>query len=120
MPAPKILQWSIYALYSLAPLLAGGQALASAPEQADATGAGDMALFFSEEEMLVSATKHALRISEAPAIANVITAEQIRNMGARDIMDVLRTIPGIGVTRGPYGREEVEDRGLKTTNNAER
>lgn len=103
----KLPHWMPRALACLASLLGATAALGA--------DAGDeMALFFSEGELLVSATKHTQTVGEAPAIANVITAEQIRRMGARDIMDVLRTIPGIGVTRAAYGVEEVEVRGIKT------
>lgn len=40
------------------------------------------------------ATKTAMTVEEAPSIVSVITGEEIQNMGARDILDVLRTIPG--------------------------
>ena len=74
----------------------------------------ELLLFFDEEDLIVTATKHLQKLSEAPAIATVITAEQIRNMGARDIIDVLRLVPGIGVTKGYFGLEEIEVRGIKT------
>ena len=32
---------------------------------------------------------------EAPNVVTVITADEIRNSGARDLMDVLRMVPGI-------------------------
>ncbi len=35
-----------------------------------------------------TATKHLMEARKAPAIATVITADEIRNMGARNIMDV--------------------------------
>ncbi|HEX5054871.1 MAG TPA: TonB-dependent receptor [Gammaproteobacteria bacterium] len=38
-------------------------------------------------------------ISRAPAIASVITAEDIQAMGARDVDDVLSTVPGLHVSR---------------------
>ncbi len=78
--------------------------------------ADDLLLFFEEEEILTLATKQLQSVKEAPAIATVITAEQIRVMGARDIVDVLRRIPGIGMTKGHYGKEEIEVRGIKTIN----
>ena len=76
----------------------------------------EMLLFFEEKDLLVTATKHPQTLRDAPAIASVITADEIRQMGARDLMDVLRRIPGFGVTKGYYGKEEIEVRGLKTTN----
>lgn len=74
----------------------------------------------SLEELLnveiVTATKQAQKISEAPAIVTVITAKQMEEMGARRLADVLYLIPG--VDRGysptgftPYG-EIINFRGL--------
>ncbi|MCP4694448.1 MAG: TonB-dependent receptor plug domain-containing protein, partial [Desulfobacterales bacterium] len=40
------------------------------------------------------ATRFPMASEEAPAIVSVITAEEIRNMGARDMIDILRTVPG--------------------------
>lgn len=45
-------------------------------------------------EIVTVATKTAMTVQEAPSIVSVITGEQIRNMGARNISDVLRTVPG--------------------------
>lgn len=43
------------------------------------------------------ATKTAMTLEEAPSIVSVITGEEIKNMGARNLADVLRTIPGFDV-----------------------
>jgi outer membrane receptor protein involved in Fe transport len=67
---------------------------------------------YRADRMLVSATKHIMDVSKAPAIATVITAEDLRIMGARNILDALATIPGIGISRGPYSVFQVEIRGL--------
>lgn len=40
-------------------------------------------------------SKKALTPRESPGIISVITEEEIRNSGARDLMDVLRLVPGI-------------------------
>ncbi len=40
------------------------------------------------------ATKSKLSSQDAPSIVSVITANEIRNMGARNIVDILKTIPG--------------------------
>lgn len=56
---------------------------------------GDLALFFDPEELYVeSASRMKENASEAPAVVNIITGEQIRSLGARNLMDVLITIPG--------------------------
>jgi len=41
----------------------------------------------------------ALSTRETPSILSVITANDIRQMGARDIIDVLRTVPGFDVAQ---------------------
>ncbi len=58
------------------------------------------------------ATKTDIRIDDAPSIVSVITSKEIEQMGARNLVDVLRTVPGfdsvsainveahIGVVRG--------------------
>ncbi|HJP19520.1 MAG TPA: TonB-dependent receptor [Nitrospinota bacterium] len=56
------------------------------------------------------------RLREAPAIASVITAEQIRNMGARNLMDILKIVPGIGTYMEFVGMQTIDVRGMKTAN----
>jgi len=62
------------------------------------------------------ASKKALTLRESPGIISVITEEEIQSCGARDLIDVLRLVPGfefgvdvesvIGVgTRGIWGHE---------------
>lgn len=53
----------------------------------------------SEMEALVNslisvASKKALSTRETPSIISLITEDEIRNSGARDLMDVLRLVPG--------------------------
>ncbi|MFC1510175.1 TonB-dependent receptor plug domain-containing protein [Candidatus Omnitrophota bacterium] len=61
------------------------------------------------------ATRYLMPLKKAPAIATVITDVEIRNMGARNIMDVLERIPGLGITRSYFSLWEIEIRGLKTS-----
>ncbi|MDQ6963658.1 MAG: TonB-dependent receptor [Mariprofundales bacterium] len=57
--------------------------------------ADELALFFDDNELMVeSASRIRESISEAPAVVNIITAQQIRRLGARNLMDILITIPG--------------------------
>ncbi|MDH3973880.1 MAG: TonB-dependent receptor [Deltaproteobacteria bacterium] len=76
----------------------------------------EMLLFFDERELIITATKQPQNVADAPAIATIITAEDIRRMGARDIMDVLNRVPGMHVFRGYYGKENIEVRGIVTIN----
>lgn len=55
--------------------------------------------FYGSEEMVEIATGIKTQIYKAPAVASVFTAEQIKNMGAMDIDDVLEAVPGLHVSR---------------------
>ena len=74
--------------------------LSTATTQAEEFPGGD---FFGDETfyegvgggVIISATKMPKRLVTAPAIATVIYADQIRNMGARTLIDVLQRMPGI-------------------------
>ncbi|MDM8565725.1 TonB-dependent receptor [Candidatus Halobeggiatoa sp. HSG11] len=46
------------------------------------------------EQMVSVATKTKMTTQEAPAIVSVITGNEIKNMGARNLIDVLETVPG--------------------------
>jgi outer membrane cobalamin receptor len=49
--------------------------------------------FYAEEEVEIASLK-AQPVEEAPGIVSVITSQQIKDMGARDLNDVLKTVPG--------------------------
>ena len=55
--------------------------------------------FYGGEEMIEIATGIKTQIHKAPAVASVFNAEQIKQMGATDIDDVLEAIPGLHVSR---------------------
>ncbi len=55
--------------------------------------------FYGSEEMVAIATGTKTQIYKAPAVASVFTAEQIKNMGATDIDDVLEAVPGLHISR---------------------
>ncbi len=74
--------------------------------------------YYQADRVLMTATKRLMDARKAPAINSVITADEIRNMGARTIFDVLRKVPGIGMGHlvevpGPDSMTEV--RGIMTT-----
>ncbi len=54
------------------------------------------------------------QINKSPGSITVITANEIRDMGARDIMDVLQSVPGISVYRGAYNTR-IQTRGILRT-----
>jgi iron complex outermembrane receptor protein len=73
-------------------------------------------LMFFDEKDLVTATKRATPLRNAPAIATIITAEEIKNMGARNLVDVLKMAPGFGVSINEFGIQMLEVRGIRTAN----
>ncbi|TAK09104.1 MAG: Plug domain-containing protein [Candidatus Manganitrophaceae bacterium] len=88
----------------------------TAAEKGEARIEEEMRFFEQEAHQLSIATKHLQTVREAPAIATVITEQEIRNMGARNLLDILRRVPGFGTTIGHFGRSEFEIRGIKSLN----
>ena len=54
--------------------------------------------YYTTDRVLLSATKHLVESRKAPAINTVITEKEIRNMGARNLFDVLNRIPGLSIS----------------------
>src|SRR5512137_1334288 len=95
----------------------GGPATPSGVQFAQGSPAGkDLSLFFEEQD-LVTATKRPTSLRKAPAIATIITADEIRNMGARNLLDVLKTAPGLGISVNEFGANMIEVRGIRTSIN---
>ncbi|HYS44210.1 MAG TPA: TonB-dependent receptor, partial [Geobacteraceae bacterium] len=72
-------------------------------------------LVFYEEQDLYTATKRATPLRKAPAIATIVAADEIRNMGARNLLDVLKLVPGFGVSINEFGTFMIEVRGIRTS-----
>lgn len=70
---------------------------------------------YRADRLLSVATKRSVPLRKAPAIATVIYGEEIREMGARNFMDVLKLIPGFGVAINEHGVNMIEVRGVQTT-----
>lgn len=60
-----------------------------------------------------TATKTEQTVEEAPAIVTVITSNDIKNMGARELIDVLQFVPGFEVARKNTGEVLIGVRGVK-------
>lgn len=61
----------------------------------------DMALAYGNKATISIATGSKQTLRRAPAVASVVTAEDIANMGATDLDEVLETIAGLHVSRSP-------------------
>ena len=73
---------------------------------------------YGDEEIISIATGSAQPISKAPAVATVITADEIKEMGATDLDEVLETVPGLHVSRRAAGYTPIYTfRGVFATEN---
>jgi iron complex outermembrane receptor protein len=75
--------------------------LISAQEKPDSDV--DFAGLYGDEDYVSIATGSVQPIAKAPAVASVITARQIKAMGARDIDQVLESVPGLHIGRDVIG-----------------
>ena len=69
---------------------------------------------FENIPVVVTASKRPERISQAASIISIITQEDIQQMGARTIMDVLRTIPGIEINKDLNSLSQIAVRGFRS------
>ncbi|MET1253627.1 TonB-dependent receptor plug domain-containing protein [Aliikangiella maris] len=78
----------------------------------------DLADFYGDEEFVSIATGSKKSISKAPAVASVITAKDIRRIGATNLAEVLEQVPGLHVSRsGQNFVPEFWFRGITSTFN---
>ncbi|OQX05411.1 MAG: hypothetical protein BWK80_52225, partial [Desulfobacteraceae bacterium IS3] len=66
------------------------------------------------ETFVITASKMLENIKKTAASITVITDRELKDMGARNLADALRTAPGIGLTQHAVGEWEIESRGIKT------
>jgi outer membrane cobalamin receptor len=102
----------IAALCRSAPALADSGTGAT-PEQ----GIEDTLTLLQAEEKTVTADLRPESEDTAPAVVTVVDRRQIAAMGARTLLDVLRTTTGVDIGRTPLGDDQVTFRG--STNPAE-
>jgi len=74
----------------------------------------DFAGFYGDEDYVSIATGTTQPIAKAPAVASVITASQIRAMGARDIDQVLESVPGLHISLSAIYNPEYLFRGISS------
>ncbi len=59
------------------------------------------AVWFGSGEEVTIATRQETPINKAPSIVTVITGEEIKNLGYRTLIELLRTIPGFEIRKEP-------------------
>lgn len=84
----------------------------STPVMAHAQTEFDAEPVVLDEILVTSASSIATSVQDAPASITVIDQEKTQASGARDVRDVLRTVPGLNLTRGNDGNSNVSFRGL--------
>lgn len=99
-------------------LLVGALVLSSSAF-ADAASSNDdlekeLAYLAAERQVVVTASKMEEHVDKTVATTTVITQSDIQQIGARNLLDVLRLVPGIGITQNQIGLREIEIRGVKT------
>lgn len=57
------------------------------------------AIWFGAGEEVSIATRHETPAGKAPSIVTVITAEEIKNLGYRTFVEILRTVPGFEILK---------------------
>jgi iron complex outermembrane receptor protein len=74
----------------------------------------ELAYLAAERQVVVTASKMEEHVDKTIATTTVITQNDIAQIGARNLLDVLRLVPGIGITQTQFGWREIEVRGVKT------
>ncbi len=64
------------------------------------------------ETYVITASKIWENIKKSAASVTVITAKDIRRMGARNVKEVLRSVPGISFQNDRHGSHDIEVRGI--------
>lgn len=92
--------------------------LSAASTDKDTSEEEELALIYGDKSSISIATGSTQTLRRAPAVATVITAEDIAIMRATDLDQVLETVPGLHVARSPINYEPLYTmRGIYSLNN---
>ena len=78
---------------------------------------GTADLFRLEREVVTVASRYSQTLQEAPSIVSVITENDIKVMGFRNLTDVLRSIPGVYISVSKESRNLAWFRGVISSDN---
>src|SRR3990172_6649415 len=82
-----------------------------------ADGISTEAIWFGFDEEVTIATRHETQVGKAPSIVTVITDEEIKNLGYRTFVEILRTVPGFEILKtGALGDTIPAVRGFASDN----
>ncbi len=72
--------------------------------------------FLQAESYVITASKVLEHKDRSISTVSVITQDQIRALGAKDLQDVLNTVPGINTTQSSLGAKKIGMRGIISDN----
>lgn len=70
--------------------------------------------YLHAESLVITASKVLEHKDQSISTITVITQDQIRALGAKNLTDVLYTVPGVSTTQSSFGAKEIAIRGIKT------
>lgn len=73
----------------------------------------DLSLEQLRNTKVTIATKSETKLTDVPSVVTIITSEQIKNIGARYLFDILQYIPGFEFSKGRTGFYNMGLRGVK-------
>lgn len=79
------------------------------------SGVEDIELLHLDVPTVITATRHEQKITTVPYAMTVITADDIRRAGSRNVTDALRLAPGVDVADLGYNHAGVSPRGFHGT-----
>lgn len=74
----------------------------------------DEASWLKEETFVISASRVKENVKKTSASVTIIDEDTINKMGANSLLDVLRTVPGLGVSQSNIYVDKIAVRGIKT------
>ncbi|HIV70930.1 MAG TPA: TonB-dependent receptor [Candidatus Aquabacterium excrementipullorum] len=80
-------------------LMLSALGLLSLPALAQSSDEDELAMSYGDKSFVSIATGSRVPVTRAPAVATVITTEDIAAIGATDLDDILETVPGLHVSR---------------------
>ena len=108
-------------LFLLAPIISYTCPL-DAQDDVDTSMAAIYAMSLEEllDTKVTIATKSDQKISETPAIVSVITAEDIQNIGLRELEEIINLVPGMEFFKVKEGSNTISIRGITNVNQGAR
>ncbi len=104
---------SITAVISLI-IMSSSWAHAIEQDLSSMTALQDEIMWLQEETFVTTATKTQEDITKSGSAVTVITDQDLEYMGARNLMDALKRVPGLGISISNIGTPIIEVRGVKT------